>query len=105
MSEVKVIPVFQKRKTDQFEALREDTRELLETLIKKMVDEPERVRVRFMVGDKTTVFMVECCKSSLGRLIGAGGKNIMGLRHIIASIMAKNGLRSIIEIPYFRNDE
>ncbi|WII71550.1 KH domain-containing protein [Bdellovibrio sp. 22V] len=104
MSEAKVIPVFHKRNADPSTELREETRTLLEGIIKRMVDDPQSVSVRFSVGEKTTVFVVDCSKEAISRLIGAGGKNIMGLRHVIASIMAKKGLRSVIEIPYYRQD-
>ncbi|MEK2645805.1 KH domain-containing protein [Bdellovibrio sp. BCCA] len=80
---------------------REETRELLESIIKSIVDVPSSVRVTYDVGARTTVFKVDCCRESIGRLIGTKGRCINALRVVISSIMAMHGMRAIIEIPYY----
>jgi predicted RNA-binding protein YlqC (UPF0109 family) len=37
----------------------------------------------------------------LGQIIGAKGKNISGVRAVIAATMARKGIRAIVEIPYY----
>lgn len=80
---------------------REQCRVLLNTMIQGLVDYPETISVSYSVGDRTTVFKVECDKRCLGQIIGAKGKNISGVRAVIAATMARKGIRAIVEIPYY----
>ncbi len=80
---------------------REDGKELLEKLIRGLVDYPETVIVSYSVGDKTTIYKVECDQRCLGQIIGSKGKNIMGVRAVISATMARKGIRAVVEIPYY----
>nr|WP_295902802.1 KH domain-containing protein [uncultured Bdellovibrio sp.] len=80
---------------------REEGRQLLERLIRGLVDYPETVTVGFAMGDKTTVYKVECDQRCLGQIIGAKGKNITGIRAVISATMARKGIRAVVEIPYY----
>lgn len=82
----------------------EEVSELLETLIKQMVDAPESVSVSYRRGEKTTVFEVACSRAAIGRLIGNKGRTINALRILVTSMMAKRGMRAVIEIPYYPID-
>ncbi|MNY82900.1 hypothetical protein D3C86_2252860 [compost metagenome] len=57
------------------------------------------------MGEKTTIFKVDCDQKCLGQIIGAKGKNISGLRAIVAATMARQGIRAIVEIPFFAQDD
>ncbi len=81
--------------------VREEGRELLERLVRGLVDLPDSVVVSYSTGDKTTVYKVECDQKCLGQLIGCKGKNITGVRAVMAAIMARKGIRAIVEIPYY----
>ncbi|MGZ3769461.1 MAG: KH domain-containing protein [Bdellovibrio sp.] len=81
------------------EAYREEIRELVEHIVRLLVDQPETVTVTTYVGPKTTVFRVNCAKENLGQVIGTQGKTIMGLRAVVHAMTARTGIRSIIEIP------
>ncbi|WP_413612354.1 KH domain-containing protein [Bdellovibrio sp. HCB-110] len=116
MSEAKVLQIIRRRvpvlqdqeetsNESRFNKLREDTRNLLEQVIKRMVNNPADIKVSFKVGERTTVYYVDCSKESLGRLIGAKGKNITGLRALLTAMMQFNGIRAIIEIPYYEPDK
>lgn len=80
---------------------RETVRALLETIVRGMVDLPDSIKVSFMMGEKTTIFKVDCDQRCLGQIIGARGKNISGLRAVVAATMARQGIRAIVEIPFF----
>lgn len=82
----------------------EKGRRLLETLIKDLVDAPERIRVSITQGEKTTIYKIECEQRNIGQIIGSKGKNIGAVRTVISSIMARKGIRAIIEIPFFKID-
>lgn len=81
------------------EAYREEIRVLIEKVIRFLVDEADSVSVTTYVGPKTTVYRVNCAKDNLGQVIGAQGKTIMGLRAVVHAMTARNGIRSIVEIP------
>lgn len=81
------------------EAYREEIREMVEHIVKLLVDQPESVTVTTYVGPKTTVYRVNCAKENLGQVIGTQGKTIMGLRAVVHAMTARTGIRSIIEIP------
>lgn len=78
---------------------REEIRQLIEQVVKLLVDKPETVTVVTFVGPKTTVYRVNCAKENLGQVIGGQGKTIMGLRAVVHAMTARTGIRSIIEIP------
>ena len=78
---------------------REEIRQLIEHVVKLLVDNPESVTVVTFVGPKTTVYRVNCAKENLGQVIGGQGKTIMGLRAVVHAMTARTGIRSIIEIP------
>lgn len=78
---------------------REEIRQLIEQIARRLVDQPDAVSVSTYVGPKTTVYKIICAEDNLGQVIGAQGKTIMGLRSIVHSMTARVGIRSIVEIP------
>lgn len=80
---------------------REYCREFLQALIRGLVDQPETISVNYFIGERTTVYKVDCQQQSLGQIIGAKGRNISGIRTVISATMARKGIRAIIEIPYY----
>lgn len=104
-NEVKVIRKRDSAKSEiDADQAREEGKELLEVLIRGMVDLPESVIVTYQSGDKTTVYNVDCDQKCLGQIIGARGKNITGIRAVLTATMARKGIRAIVEIPYFAVD-
>ena len=105
MSNLRDVQVFKKRAeglvSSDPEQDREHGRELVELLIRGLVDHPESIKVTAQVGEKTTVYKVECDQKCLGQIIGSKGKNIGGVRAVVAATMARKGIRIVIEIPYF----
>lgn len=81
------------------EKYREEIRQLIEHIVRLLVDNPETVSVSTYVGPKTTVYRVNCAKDNLGQVIGTQGKTIMGLRAVVHAMTARTGIRSIVEIP------
>ncbi|WP_413291689.1 KH domain-containing protein [Bdellovibrio sp. HCB185ZH] len=79
---------------------RETGKRILCSILNEMLDHAEQVAVNYSVGDRTTIYKVNCHPQSLGQLIGAKGKNIGGIRAVISAMMARKGIRAIIEIPY-----
>jgi predicted RNA-binding protein YlqC (UPF0109 family) len=84
----------------ELEISRERGRSFLYEMVCEIVDRPEDVTVTQSTGDRTTVYKVNCHPKNLGQLIGSKGKNISGIRAVISAMMARRGIRAIVEIPY-----
>lgn len=87
------------------EVSREKGRSFLYGILCEIMDRPEDIAVTYTVGERTTIFKVDCHPKSLGQLIGSKGKNISGIRAVISAMMARKGIRAIVEIPYIEPAE
>lgn len=73
-------------------------KELVECMIRALVDIPEEVRVSEIIGEQTTVFELVVAKSDLGKVIGKQGKTAKALRTILTAASTKLRKRSVLEI-------
>ena len=71
---------------------------LIETMARALVDNPEEVKVSEVVGEKTTVFELRVSTSDLGKVIGKQGKTARAMRTILSASGTKIGKRSVLEI-------
>ena len=74
-------------------------KELIERIVRAMVDHPEQVQIDIIVGGNTTVYEVRAAKNDLGKVIGKRGSHANAIRTILtaASATAQKG-RAILEI-------
>lgn len=73
-------------------------KELLETMIRGLVDVPAEVRISEITGEQTTVFELVVAKGDLGKVIGKQGKTAKALRTILTGASTKLRKRSVLEI-------
>jgi len=73
-------------------------KELLETMIRALVDIPEDVKISEISGEQTTVFELVVAKEDLGKVIGKQGKTAKALRTILTGASTKLRKRSVLEI-------
>jgi len=74
-------------------------KELLESMVKAIVDIPDDVEIDETESENTTIYELRLGDGDLGKVIGKKGKNIGAIRTIISAATAKEGgKRSIIEI-------
>lgn len=73
-------------------------KELLDVMVRALVDVPEQVRVSEIVGEQTTVFELVVAKEDLGKVIGKQGKTAKALRTILTAASTKLRKRSVLEI-------
>jgi predicted RNA-binding protein YlqC (UPF0109 family) len=73
-------------------------KELLETMIRALVDLPDLVRISEIIGEQTTVFELVVDKTDLGKVIGKQGKTAKALRTILTAASTKLRKRSVLEI-------
>ena len=72
--------------------------EIIEMLIKALVDEPDQVHVTENKGEKTTVFEANVSKKDMGKVIGRNGRTIESLRTIVGACGAKRKKRCIFQV-------
>ena len=58
-------------------------KDVVEYLVRYLVDRPEAVRVQVRRGKEGTVYLVEVAPEDKGRLIGKGGRVIESLRAVV----------------------
>ena len=73
-------------------------KELLEFIIKHLVDKPDEVQVNEIAGERTVVFELRVGEGDMGKVIGRGGQTARSLRTLLAAVAAKQGKRSVLEI-------
>jgi predicted RNA-binding protein YlqC (UPF0109 family) len=74
------------------------TRELVEKIVRALVDSPEEVRVREIEATNIRVLEIKVAKQDIGCLLGKKGKNIDALRTIAqAACKGKECVVDIIE--------
>ena len=75
-----------------------ELRDLIEYISKSLVDMPEKVEVREVEGEQTTVIELDVYESDRGKVIGKQGKTARALRTILNAASTKLKKRSHLEI-------
>jgi predicted RNA-binding protein YlqC (UPF0109 family) len=73
-------------------------KELIEKIVKAIVDTPEKVEVTEVVGEKTVVVELKVAKEDLGKIIGKEGRTARAIRTVLAAAAAKHNKRAVLEI-------
>ena len=73
-------------------------KELVEQIAKALVDQPDKVQVREVVGEQTTVLELRVATEDLGRVIGKQGKTARAVRTLLAAAGMKVHKRFVLEI-------
>jgi len=73
-------------------------RELLETIVKAIVDYPDEVIINENPTERRLIFELKVNKSDIGKVIGRGGKTIRAIRLLLNVAGAKEKQRAGLEI-------
>lgn len=73
-------------------------KELIETIVKALVDKPEEVKVSEVAGETAVIFEVKVADSDIGKVIGKQGKTANALRTIVKAASSKIGKAATIQI-------
>ncbi|NQS90299.1 KH domain-containing protein [Patescibacteria group bacterium] len=73
-------------------------RELVEYIIKQIVDKPEDVKVQEIKAEKVILLEISVAKEDMGKVIGKGGRVANALRTIVGAAAAKIRKRVMVEI-------
>jgi predicted RNA-binding protein YlqC (UPF0109 family) len=73
-------------------------KDLVEYIVKALVDYPDQVEVTEIAGNTAIVIEVSVAESDMGRVIGKRGRVINSIRAIVDVLAAKQGKRINLEI-------
>jgi hypothetical protein len=73
-------------------------KDLIEFMVKALVDDPSEVSITEINGDKITLFELRVAKSDIGKVIGKRGRTAGAIRTIINAVSTKQGKRAELEI-------
>ena len=72
--------------------------EIVEQMAKAIVDYPEKVEVKEIEGEKTTVIELKVAPEDLGKVIGKQGRTARAMRTILAAVSRKANKKAVLEI-------
>lgn len=73
-------------------------RDLVEAIVRAIVDDPAAVRVTELRGERVNVIEVEVATSDRGKLIGRRGKTATAIRTLLAAASGRDDRRYLLEI-------
>lgn len=73
-------------------------KELIEYIAKSLVDNPDRVDVTEVEGERVTVYELRVGEGDLGKVIGKHGRTAKSIRTLLNAAAAKVGKRAVLEI-------
>jgi len=73
-------------------------RELVELMVKSLVDDPDQARVNEVAGESIVVYEVSVAEDDLGKVIGKGGRIANAMRTIVKAAATKTDRKATVEI-------
>lgn len=73
-------------------------KDLVEYMVKSLVDNPDAVEIREVEGEKSTILELKVTKEDIGKVIGKHGRIARAIRTIINASATKSGKRVVLEI-------
>lgn len=73
-------------------------KELLESIAKSLVDNPEYVLVNEVEGDKSLILELRVADGDMGKVIGKQGRIAKAIRTVIKAAAVRNNKRVLVEI-------
>jgi uncharacterized protein len=73
-------------------------KEFVEYIVRNLVDSPDKVRIKEIVGSQTLIIELSVDKTDIGKIIGKKGKTINAIRTLLMSVASRNGIRVQLEI-------
>ena len=72
-------------------------KEVLETIIKNLVDTPEAVDIKEVEGEKNIIFEVKVAEKDFGKIIGKQGRIAQSIRNVMKAVANKEHKKATVE--------
>lgn len=73
-------------------------KEIIETIVQALVDQPDRVSVTEVGSMHTSILELKVAKTDIGKVIGKQGRTVGALRTILSAVSAKGKKRTVLEV-------
>jgi len=73
-------------------------KELVEVIVKALIDNPEAIEVKETKGSQSSMIEIRVSPGDLGKIIGRHGYNINAIRTITGAAAAKEKKRVVVDI-------
>jgi uncharacterized protein len=73
-------------------------KELIEFVVKALVDDPSAIEIKEVAGEKITIYELRAAKSDIGKVIGKRGRTASAIRTLMNAVSARQGKRAVLEI-------
>ncbi|MGF1573192.1 MAG: KH domain-containing protein [Sumerlaeia bacterium] len=75
-----------------------ELRELIEYVAKALVDDPDKVQAKAVVGDTSIIIELHVSPEDVGKVIGKSGQTAKALRKILSAAATKHSKKSLLQI-------
>ncbi len=73
-------------------------KQLLETIVKALVDNPEMVKVNEIAGEASIILELKVASEDMGKVIGKQGRIAKAIRTVVKAAAVKENKRVVVEI-------
>ena len=73
-------------------------KQLVETIAKALVDDPNQVRTSEEMEEDTTVIRLTVAKEDMGRIIGKEGRTAKAIRTLLNAVSTKDCKKAVLKI-------
>jgi predicted RNA-binding protein YlqC (UPF0109 family) len=73
-------------------------KDLVEYIVKYLVDDPSSVNVAVVEGEKSTILELRVATEDIGKVIGKHGRIAKAIRTVLQAATAKSGKHTVLEI-------
>jgi predicted RNA-binding protein YlqC (UPF0109 family) len=75
-----------------------EVKELVELIVKSLVDNPDKVKVTLLDGEQSSIIELTVAPEDMGRVIGKQGRNVQAIRVVLGAAGMKLKKRVNLEI-------
>ena len=72
-------------------------KEILETIVKNLVDNQEAIDIKEVEGEKTIIFEVKVAEEDMGKIIGRQGKIAQSIRTVMRAVSNRKDKKVTVE--------
>jgi len=73
-------------------------KDLVEYIVKSLVDDPSAINVTVIEGEKSTILELRVAPGDIGKVIGKHGRIAKAIRTVLQAATAKGGKHTVLEI-------
>jgi predicted RNA-binding protein YlqC (UPF0109 family) len=73
-------------------------KDLVEYMVKSLVDDPSSVEVNVVEGEKSTILELRVAEADIGKVIGKHGRIAKAIRTVLQAATARSGKHTVLEI-------